>query len=137
MPGAFRKPRRRVKKSPNKNDLKAAHERAHDELLEQSGQLGERYPGIQGLDISWQMKTTTGVLINEKSHRVRGGDSLFFDIPCEGGCAGGSFLLTEAVHGFLGRGEPKHQGSGICRAASYTNANNPCGTELFYKLKVA
>ncbi len=133
----FQKPRRRAKPGPSKNELKVNQERSREKMLEQSGKLGDRYPQVQSLEISWQMKTPEGALLGQEKKLVKAGDPLLFDVPCEGGCGNGLFLLTDVVNDLLARGGEQHQGRGTCRAASYKNAAMPCGVELSYQIKVA
>jgi hypothetical protein len=135
MPG-FQKPRRRAKPGPSKNELKVSQERDRERMLEQSGRLGERYPHVQGLEISYQMKTPEGAVLAQEKKRLKPDDSLMLDVPCEGGCGNGLFLLTDAIHDLLSKGAEQHQGRGSCRAASYKNAAMPCGTELIYQIRV-
>jgi hypothetical protein len=131
----FQKPRRRAKPGPSKNEQKVNQERAREKLEEMSGKLGERYPHVAGLEISWQMKTPDGAVLAQDVRKVTPQDVVLFDVNCEGSCGKGSFLLTDAVHDFLARGVDRHQGRGVCRAASYSNASVPCGVELSYQLK--
>jgi hypothetical protein len=133
----FQKPRRRAKPGPSKNELKVRHEANREKMVEQSGTLTERYPQVKGFEISWLMKTPEGAVLGQGTRRVKPDEPLMFDVPCDGGCGNGLFLLTDAVHDFLGRGAEQHQGRGTCRAASYRNAAVPCGVELTYTLKLA
>jgi hypothetical protein len=128
--------KRRPNQGPNKNELKVSRHESQEAQKTRAGILRERYPNVRGLQLGLRMETDTGAILVEASRAIGPDDTLWLDLPCEGGCGNGLFLLTEAVDNLLQAGVERKEGMGLCQAASYKDPKLPCGTKLFYNVVV-
>jgi len=129
--------KRRPNVGPNKNELKISRGEAQVRERERAGTLRQRFPGVNQITLGYRMLTPEDAVL-EDIKRVFGlDDPLQLDIPCQGGCGNGSFLVTDVAIQLLTGTRDHHEGLGICQGTSYKDARLPCGTRLFYKLDVS
>jgi hypothetical protein len=134
LPGFQFRRRRRPQNTPNKNALKVARQREDDRKVAQSATLGQKYPHVVSLEISWQMTTPDGSVLAEKRERVDRNAPILFDVACQGLCGNGLFLLTDGVDAALRSRKEVHEGRGVCQGASYNDPRGVCGTRLQYRI---
>ncbi|HVO33298.1 MAG TPA: hypothetical protein VMU17_05225 [Elusimicrobiota bacterium] len=137
MPAAGGYRKRRIIHGPNKNELKVSRSEAETRAREQAGTLRERFPTVRRLEVDVRMVTAADVIL-EQFKRVIGADEpLLLNLPCQGGCGNGEFLLSDAIENMLGAQRDHHEGMGICQGTSYRDPTQPCGTKLYYRIDVS
>lgn len=62
---------------------------------------------------------------------------MLFDIPCQGGCGNGLFLLTKVIEDLLAARKERHEGMGLCQGTSYSDPKALCNTKLIYGIEVS
>jgi hypothetical protein len=128
--------KRRPNAGPNKNELKISRGEAVIRDRERAGTLRQRFPDVQKLDLKYRMLTPEDAVLEDSRKTWGLDDPLQLDIPCQGGCGNGVFLVTEAAIALLSSPRDHHEGLAVCQGTSYKDARLPCGTRLFYKLDV-
>lgn len=126
--------KRRLAPPVNKNELKTSRNESERQRIAASGTLRERFPQVQRLEITQRMESVAGAVLEESTRSIRLDDPLVFNVPCQGGCSGGTFPLTEAVLAALTSGQEQRDGMGICQVSSYRDPSLPCGTKFYYKV---
>ncbi len=133
-PGPYRK--RRIAHGPSKNELKVSRGEAESRAREQAGTLRERFPSVHRLELNIRMMTAADATLEEYKRVIGADESLMLNLPCQGGCGNGLFLLMDAVQGMLNTHRDHHEGLGICQGTSYRDPALPCGTKLYYRIDV-
>jgi hypothetical protein len=134
MPQNYRK--RRHAASENKNELKISRNEDQRRRLASSGTLRERYPNVRSLAINMRMESVSGAVLDSSERTVGLDEPLDFNVPCQGGCSGGVFLLSDAIAAALSTGQEQRDGLGICQMSSYRDPTVPCSTKFYYRVTV-
>jgi hypothetical protein len=134
MPTNYRK--RRHPASINKNELKISRNESEKKLRASSGTLQERFPQVRSLSIQQRMESASGAVLEESERAIGLEDSLILNVPCQGGCSGGVFLLTDAVATAIAASQEQRDGMGLCQASSYRDPTLPCGTKFYYRFTI-
>jgi hypothetical protein len=132
MPPNYRK--RRIAAHINKNELKISRNEAEKKSIESAGTLRNRFPQVQKLQISQRMESVSGAVLEETIKEVGLDESLILNVPCQGGCSGGVFLLTDAVIAAITSGQEQRDGMGLCQMSSYRDPTLPCSTKFYYRV---
>ena len=77
-----------------------------------------------------------GVTLEEIRRKIGPDETLLIDVPCQGACGNGVFLLKEAVEALLEAGQEHREGMGLCQGVSYIDPKLPCSTKLYYRIDV-
>ena len=133
-PPKYRK--RRPNQGPNKNELKVSRNESQEKQKTKAGTLRERFPSVRKLHLDLRMETSLGVVLEHTVREVGADETLLLDVPCQGGCGNGVFLLADVIENFLQAGLQAREGMGLCQASSYADPNLPCGVKLYYRVAV-
>lgn len=128
--------RKRRPQGPNKNELKVSRGEIADQQRTRAGTLRERFPRVQQLELDLRMETSSGAVLEQVRRMIDADEALLLDIPCQGGCGNGLFLLKDAVESVLQEGKEIREGLGVCQAVSYSDPKVPCNTKLYYRIEV-
>src|SRR5690242_16932476 len=123
MPPMYRK--RRFAAPTNKNELKLFRNEQQKNLKVASGTLRERFPQVRALDLHFHMETPAGAVLEESDRSLGLDESLVLNVPCQGGCSGGVFLLTDAVLAAISAIQEERNGMGLCQMSSYQDPALP------------
>jgi hypothetical protein len=134
MPPNYRK--RRFSAPINKNDLKTSRNEQERNLKASSGTLRERFPQVRSLQIEVRMESPTGAILEESKRTLGLDESLNLNVPCQGGCSGGVFLLTDAVLAAIAANQEQRDGMGLCQMSSYRDPTMPCSTKFYYRVLI-
>jgi len=126
--------KRRPNQGPSKNELRSSRNESQAQQKARSGSLRENYPQVRKVHIEFRLETVTGAVLEKISRGISLDEALMLDIPCQGGCGNGVFLLTDAIGSLLQANSEKRDGMALCQASSYSDSNVPCGTKLIYSL---
>ena len=135
MPPPARK-RRRHTASTNKNELKTLRNEQEKNLKASSGTLRERFPQVRALQIQMRMESPAGAILEESDRHIGLDEPLVLNVPCQGGCSGGVFLLTDAVLATINAGQEERDGMGLCQTSSYRDPALPCNTKFYYRVLI-
>src|SRR4051812_21535968 len=111
--------KRRHAPSPNKNELKISRTESAENSRVTAGTLRERFPRVRRLRLETRMETPSGAILDQADRWIAPDERLFLDVPCQGGCSNGLFLLTEVVSALLSSDSETRDGMGLCQAVSY------------------
>ncbi|MBI3292868.1 MAG: hypothetical protein HYZ73_08705 [Elusimicrobia bacterium] len=137
MPPLQRYRKRRKAQEPNKNELKVARGEAETRHRTQAGTLRERFPHVTRLELDLRMVTPAGATLQQEHRLIQGGAPLLLDIPCQGGCGNGLFLLTQVVEEMLPVRQELREGMGLCQGISYADPKALCNTKLIYRIEAS
>jgi hypothetical protein len=132
QPPIYRK--RRITAKPNKNELKASRHEAEQRSRDSADTLRSRYPQVRSLSVQFRMESPSGAVLEESNRALGLDEAILLDVPCQGGCSGGVFKLTDAIVTALNAGQDSREGMGLCQASSYRDPTLPCGVKFLYKL---
>ena len=132
MPTNYKK--RRVAHGPSKNELRAARNEQLALEKTRAGTLRQRFPQVGLLHLDLRLETPTGAVLDQVRRDVGLDEPLLLNVGCPSACAGGHFLLTEAVENLIAASTETREGMALCQAASYADPQYPCGTKLYYKI---
>ncbi len=134
MPPIYRKKRHAA--AVNKNDLKTfRHEQEKNQRIS-SGTLRERFPQVDGMKLRIRMESSMGVVLQESERQISLDEPLILNVPCQGDCSGGAFLLTDAIVLAINAGQESREGMGICEMSSYRDPTLPCGAKFHYYVDI-
>jgi len=137
MPPPPKYRRQRNKQGPNKNQLKVIRNEQEAQQKASAGTLRERFPQVRQVELDLRMETSNGAILEEVKRTIGPDETLLLDVPCQGGCGNGLFLLREAVENLLQTQQENRDGMAICQAVSYSDPKLPCGTKLYYRIRVS
>jgi hypothetical protein len=81
------------------------------------------------------MITVADAVLEESRRVIAPDETLLLDVPCQGGCGNGLFLLMDVLQKMLSSLEERHEGLGVCQGVSYMDPRNQCGTKLYYHIE--
>ena len=133
-PPKYRK--RRMTVHPNKNELKISRNESEERNRASAGTLRERFPRVRKLQVDMRMESPSGAILEQTNRSIGLDEPLLLDVPCQGGCTNGVFLLTEVIGMVLNSSQESREGMGLCQAGSYKDSNLPCSTKFYYRVAV-
>ncbi len=133
-PPQYRK--RRITAHPNKNELKISRNESEERNRASAGTLRERFPNVRKLQLEMRMESPSGAVLEQTNRSIGLDEALLLDVPCQGGCTNGVFLLTEVIGMVLGSNQESREGMGLCQAGSYKDPTLPCSTKFYYRIAV-
>ena len=133
MAGYFK---RRVRPSPNKNELKVRRGLAASGQTRSAGLLSEHYPSVRRLSIRLDFFSPKQIPLDQRSREFGPSDVCDFTAPCPGQCNSGSFDLAEKVRLVIEAKETLLESVETCKQLLYADSPNVCGSQLRYKIEV-
>jgi len=134
-PPKYRK--RFTKPGPSKNELKVSRGASEEQQKARAGTLRERFPDVSQLQLDLRMETATGAVLEKNLRVIDRDETLLLDVPCQGACGNGLFLLKDAVETLLQAHQENREGMAICQGVSYMDSKLPCGTKLYYRIQAS
>src|SRR5260221_13178490 len=93
--------KRRPAHGPTKNELKVSRAASAVQQKSRAGTLRERFPRVTALELDLRLETPMGVTLEEIHRKIGPDETLLLDVPCQGACGNGVFLLKDAVEALL------------------------------------
>ena len=121
--------KRRIKKSPNKNQERS--QRSQASFLP----LKSYFPEIERLIVDIRYSSKQGHLLQDDHHEYGPSDPVSFVAPCPGGCGDGTTDLQGKIDSVVRQHESDSRFQARCMQPIYS-ASEPCGCEIEGKVSV-